>query len=332
MVRKSVFLIIFFLSLLSVQKAKEIKIEKIRNVILSIIQMNSVDIISSFSFKYKQFLLKFINFAYFDSLTKYINFLQDDNDKSKYILNNLTIVFKSQLEINKMNTTNGEFLLEVYFDKIIFNNKSDFIKVEEVIPRALFISKYSQIGQLSYFNDFNKLEKAIYLDENGKKFENVDIVSTFLEIAKKLLLKKITNVQNKYNLLTYDFDQIFNNIIGKYITCGKIEVDVLKISSIFIENIDIDLKSIYIENKQLIIENMTFYGNFFYTTEYKLMNFSFYYDKNNSAYFEQGFFDLNLNVNKINYDGKFPTKQNIYEALKYCLSESIKEEINKYYS
>ena len=325
-----------FLILLKISqiKAKETELEKIKNVIKAMFTLKSDTTIPIFSFKFKKIIMKFINFSYFDLSSKNITIIQED--KNKYILKNITTAFKSEIEVNNFHTTKTEFLMEVCFDKIIFNNNNYFLYISEITPKSLYVSKNNQIGKLSYFNEFNNMnEKATFIDENGEKTENVDIISIFLDLSKKCLFKKVTNTQKSFNLLTYDLDKILNNIIGKTIFINNYLYDIYKISSIVITNIEIPLKSIYFEEDRLIIDKMNTTGNLFYRIEknkYKLINFGFFNNAYNFAYFEKNYFEINLKEDNIFFDYPYPTKMGMFEILNSHLVNLIEKEVENYYS
>ena len=259
----------------NIGKETENELEKIKNVTISMLEIHTNDKIS-FSLRYKNTILKFINFSYFDLLSNDMNFIQDDKDTSKYILKNITIFFISQIQLNNFKTTKIDFLFEVSFDKILFQNKTNFLKILDATPSSVYISQNSQIGQLSFFNQFNKLENATFFDENGKKFENINIISTFLNLSKTLIIKKISNVQKHFNLLTYDLDKILNKIIGNSYICPSHYSDIYYISSIYISNIDIPFEYIYFDEGQLIIDRMNVSGSYYSKIlEERFVSFSF---------------------------------------------------------
>lgn len=321
----------FLFELLSFINPVEKEFEKIKNAIISIFELYSDENISSFSFKYPNFLLKFINFRIFSLDKKNINIIQD-NDNTKYILNNITLIFKSEIEINNLKLSTIEFLLEINYDRFLIKRNDNFLNLEDIIPNSLYISENNHIRKLSYFDAFNNNQKATYFDENNKKFENIDIHSVFYDISKTLIFKKIINIQKSFNILTYDFDIILNNIIGKSYICSDYVTRIYKISSIQMENIEIPLKSINIKENILFIKDMNINGIFCYiNTGLKIINFSIN-NMDNYCIFDKEHFNINLKEDKINYDGNSPPKNNVYEALKNCLDDFIKEEIMNYYS
>ena len=332
----SFFLLILFLLKNAQINAKETQFDKIKNVIKAMLEINTNITTPVFFLKFKKIIMKFIRFSYFDLSSKDLTFIQDDINKSKYILNNITITFKSEIEINNFSNIKTELLMEVCFDTIIFINKNDFLTIDEIIPKSLFISENSQIGQLSYFNEFNNMNQtATFIDENGKKTENVDIISTFLDLSKQCLFKKISYIQKSFNLLTYDLDKILNNIIGTTITTSKYIQDIYKISSVEINKIDMPLKSIHFDNDNtLIIDNMITYGQLFYYEDrvYKIINFKLLNNEDNNAYFEKNYFEIGLNKNYIVSDHKYPKIENIFNVLNSCLYDLIEKEVNNYYS
>ena len=278
------------------------------------------------------FFFKFINFRIFSLATKNINIIQD-NDNTKYILNNITLIFKSEIEINNLKLSSIEFLLEISYDIFLIKRADNFLNIEDIIPNSLYISESNQIGKLSYFDAFNNNQRATYFDENNKKFEDIDIHSAFYDISKKLIFKKITIIQKSFNILTYDFDTILNNIIGKSYKCSDYVRRMYKISSIQMKNIEIPLKSMNIEGNVLFIKDMNINGIFCYINNgLKIINFSINNNIDNHCFFDKEHLNINLNEDKINYDGNSPPKNNVYEALKNCLSDFIKEEIMNYYS
>ena len=329
-------IILWFLCLLisfNCENETEIELEKIKNVTISMIEINTNDSIS-FSLRYKNTILKFINFSYFDLLSNNINIIQDINSSSKYILKNATILFKSEIQLNDFKTSKIDFLFEVYFDEFVFQNKKNFLKILDATPNSLYISQNSQIGQLSFFNQFNKLENASFFDENGKILGDVNVFSTFLNLSKSLIITKITNVQKSFNLLTYDLDQILNNIIGNNYICPKHYTDIYGISSIYISNIEIPLEYLYFDEGQLIIDRMNVSGSYYSRIyEGSFVTFNFYNDENDNIFFEKEFFYLiNVQVNKLNYKGGFQTKNKVCQSLNIVLERFVEEEIEKYYS
>ena len=331
----SIIFSLFFCLLIKFITAKEseIELEKIKNVTLSMFEIYTNDSIS-FSLRYKNTMLKFINFSYFDLLSNDMNFIQDDKDTSKYILKNITIFFISQIQLNNFTTTKIDFLFEVSFDKILFQNKTNFLKILDATPSSVYISQNSQIGQLSFFNQFNKLENAIFFDENGKKFENINIISTFLNLSKTLIIKKISNVQKHFNLLTYDLDQILNKIIGNSYICPSHYSDIYYISSIYISNIDIPFEYIYFDEGQLIIDRMNVSGSYYSKIlEERFVSFSFYNDDKDNIFFEKEFYSLiDIKSDKLIYKGGLQTKNKVRENLDFLLKRFIDEVIEEYYS
>ena len=288
----------------------------------------------SFSLRYKNTILKFINFSYFDLLSNDMNIFQDDRDSSKYILKNITIFFISQIQLNNFTTTKIDFLFEVSFDKILFQNKTNFLKILDATPSSVYISQNSQIGQLSFFNQFNKLENATFFDENGKKFENINIISTFLNLSKTLIIKKISNVQKHFNLLTYDLDQILNKIIGNSYICPSHYSDIYYISSIYISNIDIPFEYIYFDEGRLIIDRMNVSGSYYSKIlEERFVSFSFYNDDKDNIFFQKEFYSLiDIKSDKLIYKGGLQTKNKVRENLDFLLKRFIDEVIEEYYS
>ena len=331
----SIIFSLFFCLLIKFITAKEseIELEKIKNVTISMFEIYTNDSIS-FSLRYKITILKFFNFAYFDLLSNDMNIFQDDRDSSKYILKNITIFFISQIQLNNFTTTKIDCLFEVNFDTFIFQNKTNFLKILDATPSSVYISQNSQIGQLSFFNQFNKLENATFFDENGKKFENINIISTFLNLSKTLIIKKISNVQKHFNLLTYDLDQILNKIIGNSYICPSHYSDIYYISSIYISNIDIPFEYIYFDEGQLIIDRMNVSGSYYSKIfEERFVSFSFYNDDKDNIFFEKEFYSLiDIKSDKLIYKGGLQTKNKVRENLDFLLKRFIDEVIEEYYS
>ena len=316
----------------NIGKETENELEKIKNVTISMLEIHTNDKIS-FSLRYKNTILKFINYSFFDLLSNNIYIIQDTKDDSKYIIKNITIFFKSDIEINNVTTTKIELLFQVYFDKFVFQKNNLLLKILEVYPSSLYISQNSQIGKLSYFNKFNNFENGTFLDENGEKFENVDIISTFLDISKRLIMRKISNVEKFFNILTYDLDKILNNVIGEYYLCPEEFGDVYQMSSIKILSIKIPLKYIYFDEERLIIDRMDVKGNFFSRPENKIENFSYYNDDEDNIFFEKDLYSLvNIKENKMNCTGGYVNRQKICEGLNFIFKIFVEKVIENYYS
>lgn len=324
----------FLLVLLPFINAKEKEIEKTKNVILSMFLLNSGDYISPFSLKYRNFILTFKNFTIFDVVTKNSNIIQDAKDKTKCIFNNITLIFKSEIDINNGLLSTIEFIFEINYDKFIFENNGTFISLVEFTPNKLYILENTKIGKLSYFNEFNKLQKATFFDENGKKFENMDITSVFIDISKKLIYKKISHMEYSFNILTYDLDKILNNMIGNNYECSKYVKDATRIFNVIINNIEISINSMFIEENTLYINDMKIIGIFTYYNmgDYRFIDFSIYNDMDNNAYFDKNNFELNIFENNIIYEGHYPTREKVHNALKMCFEDFIKIEIKNYYA
>ena len=325
-------ILICILISINIGKETEIELEKIKKVIYSMLEINKNDR-ASFSLRYKNTILKFINYSYFDILPNNINIIQDTKDDSKYILKNISILFKSDIELNNITTTIIELLFQVNFDKFVFQKNNSLLNILEVNPSSLYISNNSQIGQLSYFDKFNNFENGEFIDENGNKFENVDIISTILNISKTLIIQKISNVEKYFNILTYDLDKILNNVIGNGHVCPNQSIGMHEIASILIQNIKIPLKYIHFDEETLIIDRMDINGNFFYKSNNKIQNFSFYNDDKDNIFFEKDLHNLvNITESKLNYTGGFRSNKKVCEDLNYLLNQLVEEEIKKYYS
>lgn len=330
------FLLSLYINLIKIYhvNAKETEFEKIKNTIISMFSMESIETTPPFIFKFKKMNIKFKNFVFFDISNKSINLLQDKYNNSIFYLNNITITFKSDLEINFFDTNTFEFLMEVYFETISFIKIKYSLIIDEVIPKTLYISKNSQIGQLSYFDEFNNMEKATFTDENGKQFSNVDIQSALLDISKNYLVKKMKYVKEHFNLLTYEFDQILNNIVGQKINCSSSTIDDYGISSFEIEKINVSLKSIEFVKDLMDIRDMRYYGSLFLkkgVDELTKINFEFYNTKTNYAIFEKKEFDMCIKQDNINLKDRRISQLAIYQALKINFVPFVKQIVDNYY-
>ena len=321
--------------------SKETEIQKIKDTIISMITVNSNDTIPSFYLKYKKNLLNITNFSYFGINQKKMNLIiNDSNNKPEYILKNLIIVFKFTIGLSNFTNSRTDYLIEVEFDQIIFIENDYFLNITEVIPSSLYISNTSQINHLSYFSEFNNLDNMTYIDEYGNRTENVSIISIFLKKSKECIFNKLLNVQNSFNLLTNDLDKILNIVMNESIRCKISIYNVFRIYSIVIKNIEIPLNYLYFvreeEDKYLLIKKMKFSGDMFYydsMTYNKIINFNFFNDENNVAYFDEYQFYLDLNKNNIYYDNAYTAKiDDIYDTLEECLQDPINDEVEKYFN
>ena len=328
-------LILFILIKNSQSYEKESEYDKIKNTIKSMFLLDSNEFNSSFSLKFKKIIMNFRNLTCFNFPSNF-SLIEDKKNLSKYIINNITITFKSQLIINQFKSSQIEFLMEVSFEQISFFEKNYFLKIIDVIPKSnsLYISPNIQISHLSYFDEFNKMDKATIIDQFGKKFENADINSTLINISKNIILDKISKIQEHFNLLTYDLDKILNNIIGKNIECSKSIKSLYEIISFEIENIEMPLTDMNFENDELQINRMKVTGTIYcylsYDLELQIFKFGFYNNEQNYAFFKRNYFELNLQKDKIDYSDKI-SQEGVFKALQLDLNNFIKNEIYNYY-
>jgi hypothetical protein len=291
--------------------------ERIKNTIISMLLIESEEQFS-FALKFKKIHLNFTNFAYFDIPNRDFKF-SHINHNGNISLNDMDIIFKSDIIINFFNENIIEFLIKVHFDKIIFNNNNnENIQIVDAIPKSLNFSDKSQIGQLSYFKEFNQMKNATLIKKNGEKIENVNIESALLDISKTSIINKIKNVQLHFNFLTYDLNNKLNSIIGEIFQCSKpFERLDKEYVSFSIEKIDIPLNSISITDNKIKISDMKFIGFLYYekeSNEYGKYSFSFFVDERNEASFEQNKFNLTIISSNIICDDNVP-KEMIKEVL-----------------
>ena len=141
-------------------------------------------------------------------------------------------------------------------------------------------------------------------------------------------------MEYSFNILTYDLDKILNNMIGNNYECSKYVKDATRIFNVIINNIEISINSMFIEENTLYINDMKIIGIFTYYNmgDYRFIDFSIYNDMNNNAYFDKNNFELDIFENKIIYEGHYPTREKVYNALKMCFEDFIKIEIKNYYA
>ena len=314
--------------------AKETEFEKIKNTIISMFSMESNEKTPSFMFKFKKMNIKIKNFFFFDISNKNINLIQDKYNNSIFYLNDITITFKSDLEINFFDTNFFGFLMEVCFETISFIKINYSLIIDKVIPKSLYISKNSQIGQLSYFDEFNNMEKATFIDENGKQFSNIDIKSALLDVSKNYLIKKMQYVQNHFNILTYEFDKILNNIIGQTIKCSLSIINSYGIASFEIEKINVSLESIEFLEDLMTISDMKYYGSLFLHSdlgEFTKINFEFFNTDIDYAIFEKNYFDICIKHSNINLKDSRSLGLAIYHAIQNDFIPFVKQIVSNYY-
>ena len=289
--------------------------ERIKNTIISMLLIESEEQFS-FALKFQKIHLNFTNFAYFDIPNR--NFKFSNINNAVISLNDVDIIFKSDIIINFFDESIIEFLIKVHFDKITFNKNKENIEIVDAIPESLKISDKNQIGQLSYFKQFNQTKNATLIKNNGEKIENFNIESALLDISKISIINKIKNVQIHFNLLTYDLNNKLNSIIGETVQCSKSFIwQDKEYVSFSIEKIDIPLNSIIITGNKITISDMKFIGLLDYekeSNEYGKYSFSFFVDRKNKASFSENIFNFTISERNIICDNNI-SKERIKEVL-----------------
>ena len=240
---KKSFIILSFIFISLIYRAsqnEEKKDERIENAIkfmlTSIYGDNYTDL---FTLEYKKYNITFNNLKLLKPLVNNIQFSKEKiiDDDIYYKISNLNIIFIMDINIKLFSNPNQIIIdqtisFENNFEEIIFKKMDDY-NIEFNSSKLNYINsnsfKNNKMSELDYFKDFN-YEKNCTLYENGKNSIIVNDLNLKLkDIFKNIFEKRIKEIENNFNLLTYDITLIFNNFTDyfdinncEYISSAKI--------------------------------------------------------------------------------------------------------------
>ena len=266
-----VFLIILYLSFINKSNQNNIKKrERLENAIKFMITLMKGELNSiSYSFEYNKYTIilnkiKILNPMFLND----INFIQEQNN---IIVNNIKLTFMMDINIKYFSNSDKlinykNLFIEAIYKELIFQIIDDFnIQFISIDINNINIVENNMISGLDFFRNFT--DKKHFIFNNEENFNDKKLKNMFFEI----FYNKIKEIEEYYNLLSYDMMLIINN-------CTKMtDFDDILFEDVQINNILTSLNYFHLNKKEnsIKISNLTIIGVYSIPL-YEDVNFNFF--------------------------------------------------------
>lgn len=325
--------ILYFIFIYLIQITNEneqIQLERYKNAIyLLLTRVNGIIDDLSLTFEYNKYNITFKNFKILKPFSPNINIEKEINEENEIFLNvgDIMVTIEARVFIQLFIQKDEIINLRPIFFELSFNEiKFKLINKNEVqfVTSNIEMFSYQPFDKLFFFKDFNNVECLLYEGEK-EPIILVDIDFKLTEILKEKFDNKIIENQKKYNILTYDMIQIFDNSPFSSI------YDFVYITELNVTKMNVDSKDIILNKTNINIKYFSIKGKFrFEGYINEIFNYEVQCTRNN----EHFVFKYSNNKAEIKFDlkdCKIEDDNEYFKTLDTEYHDEIRQIIEKYY-